>query len=121
MIIAKKSTKNIQEKFQDLKTHTDWVLQKAFSIIDSYSIKKVSKFCQIDEEYIKELIFFSCYFHDIGKATKEFQKTISEGKTSYHASYSASLLSSFKLTNLGKFQELISPILISHHRLLKKR
>ena len=42
------------------------------------------------------MIFFPAYFHDIGKATKEFQSTIRNGTKSYHSLYSASVLVSIE-------------------------
>ena len=71
MILAKK----YENQFQSLEEHTFEVLREAFNLIDE-KLEVVSKISGFSMEKIKDLIFFSVYFHDIGKATFEFQETI---------------------------------------------
>ncbi len=115
MIVAKKS----ESKVQDLQTHTLWVLKEAFKIIDKSTLENIAKASGWSSERIKDLIFFACYFHDIGKATKEFQNTIQEGTKSYHSYYSASL---FRSDEYFDFEETIANLLfftiLTHHTLM---
>ena len=88
-IVAKKSN----ERYQTLEEHTQWVVEEALNQIDPQILHKVSTCTGWSEQKIRDLIFFSAYFHDIGKATVEFQETINNnGKKSYHPLYGASLL-----------------------------
>ena len=88
-ILAKKKEK---ESKQTLQLHTAWVIEEALKLIDDSSLDRVSKISGFNREEIRDLIFFSAYFHDIGKATNEFQNTIENGSKSYHPLYRASLL-----------------------------
>ncbi|CZE47553.1 CRISPR-associated helicase/endonuclease Cas3 [Campylobacter geochelonis] len=117
-IIAKKS--KISNQTQDLKTHTEWVLNQAFGLTDEYTLDKVSKIIGVKSDTIKDLIFFSCYFHDLGKATLNFKNTIENGASSNHARYLASLLIDFEMKELKEFSKILIPIIVSHHRLLDK-
>lgn len=89
-IIAKK-TKN--KSIQTLEDHTVMVIQEALKLIDDNEVEFVSKETGYGKDRIKDLIFFCAYFHDIGKATYEFQDTIKNESKSYHSLYSASLFS----------------------------
>ena len=91
MVLAKKKIENGRVIYQDLYEHTFLVVESAFDLIDQSTLQKVANYVEEDEEKIVDLIFFSAYFHDIGKATDEFQETIKNDKKSYHSLYSASL------------------------------
>lgn len=92
-LLAKKIEKDGQViATQTLQLHTAWVIEEALKLVDDNSLAKVSKISGWQTDKIKDLIFFSAYFHDMGKATKEFQSTIRESTKSYHSLYSASVL-----------------------------
>jgi len=106
---------------QTLQTHTDWVVEEAMKLVDDNAIKVVSKISGWSIEKIKDLIFFSAYFHDIGKATKEFQSTIKDGTNSYHSLYSASTLvtiEDFEFIEDNIYINLLLVIALTHHTLL---
>ncbi len=120
-IIAKKNKNS--GKFQNLKDHTNMVLEEIFKNMDDV---KISGFCRsnewIDENRLKDLLFFSGYFHDIGKATVQFSNTINYGSKSHHPFYSCSLL-----LNINDFifpaQYDINMLLLSvltHHTIFNK-
>lgn len=59
------------------------------SLVYDEEVKQLSKLVWWSEEKIRDLIFFCAYFHDLGKITKQFQKTIEDRKNrSNHAYYS---------------------------------
>jgi CRISPR-associated endonuclease/helicase Cas3 len=109
---------------QSLQQHTRWVIDEAMKLIDNTSIKKVSNKCGFEEDLIRDLIFFCAYFHDIGKATKEFQSTIKDGVQSYHSLYSASVLvgiDEFEFVENDRYINLLFVIVLTHHTLLPYR
>jgi len=124
-LLAKKIEKNGQVvKTQNLQLHTDWVIEEALKLIDEKTLDKVSNISGFEKSKIKDLIFFSAYFHDMGKATKEFQSTIREGTKSYHSLYSASVLVSIEdfdfLEREGdeeRYINLLLVIALTHHTL----
>lgn len=124
-IVAKSIKKDEQiVATQDLQLHTKWVIEEALKLMDQYSLDKVSKLTGFDKSWIKDLIFFSSYFHDIGKATKEFQSTIKEGAKSYHSLYSASVLVSiedFELIESNRYINLLLLTVLTHHSLLPEK
>jgi len=116
--------KKIKEtgKLQTLEEHTLWVVEEAIKLIDENTLEKVSKISGWQKEKIKDLIFFSAYFHDIGKATVEFQNTILNEKKSYHPLYSAYLLlyvKDFEYKDEGLINLLVS-VVLTHHTLFPK-
>jgi len=121
-ILAKKIEEPL--KFQTLSEHTNFVIDEAMRLIDSSSIDRVSKISGFDREKIEDLIFFSAYFHDIGKATKEFQSTILNGTKSYHSLYSASVLvgiEDFDFEEGDYFVNLLLIIVLTHHTFMPYR
>jgi CRISPR-associated endonuclease/helicase Cas3 len=121
MILAKKDDK----KVQSLQEHTEWVIEEALKLMDENTLEKVSKLIGWDKNKLKDLIFFSAYFHDIGKATKEFQGTIQNGTNSHHALYSASLLvdiEEFDFVNESDdyYINLLLLTVLTHHTLIKE-
>jgi CRISPR-associated endonuclease/helicase Cas3 len=123
-IIAKRKDNN----FQTLEEHTLLVVKEAIEIIQEEKIiKKISTLCSFPEDKIKDLIFFSAYFHDIGKATKEFQESIKNNThQSYHSLYSASVLvdiCDFEFLEGDVYINLLLLVVLSHHTLFpyKKR
>jgi CRISPR-associated endonuclease/helicase Cas3 len=106
---------------QTLQIHTDWVVEEALNLIDDNAIGRVSNISGWSKEKIRDLIFFSAYFHDMGKATKEFQATIKENKTSYHSLYSASALvgiEDFEFIEDDIYINLLLVTALTHHTLL---
>ncbi len=117
MILAKR----LNNRFQSLQKHTDFVIEESLKLIDNSSIDRVAKICGFKKEKIVDLIFFSAYFHDIGKATKEFQSTINSGSKSYHSLYSASVLvevEDFDFIEGDRFVNLLLVNVLTHHTLL---
>ena len=110
--------------YQSLSEHTQWVIEEALQLVDDYTLKKISNVTGVDAEWIVDLIFMSAYFHDIGKATKEFQSTIHEGTISYHSLYSASVLvgiEDFEYKEGEYFINLLLVTVLTHHTLLPYR
>ncbi len=106
---------------QTLKEHTVWVIEEAMKLIDDSSIERVAKISGFEQEWIRDLIFFAAYFHDIGKVTKEFQSTIREGNNSYHSLYSASVLvriEDFEFIEGERYVNLLLILVLTHHTLL---
>jgi len=106
---------------QTLKEHTVWVIEEAMKLIDDSSIGRVANISGFEKEWIRDLIFFAAYFHDIGKATKEFQATIREGSNSYHSIYSASVLvriEDFEFVEGERYVNLLLVLVLTHHTLL---
>ncbi len=110
-IKAKKSAHSCQT----LSEHTDWVVRESMKLIDEVSLKKVSKNSGFSESFIRDLIFFSAYFHDIGKASVEFQNKIDgQNIKAFHSFYSFNLtyeLNNFDFNNIN----LLSLIVLTHH------
>lgn len=121
-VLAKKIEKNAQVvATQSLELHTAWVIEESLKLIDENSLKKVSKLSGFTNSKIVDLIFFSAYFHDMGKATMEFQSTIKGGKKSYHSLYSASVLvgiEDFDFLEENRYINLLLVIALTHHTLL---
>ena len=121
-ILAKTIKKDEQVvSTQNLALHTAWVIEEALALIDDCSLSKVSKISGREKSWIRDLIFFSAYFHDMGKATKEFQSTIQNGTKSYHSLYSASVLMSiekFEFEENERYINLLLIIALTHHTLL---
>ena len=121
-ILAKKKEKESKVvAIQTLQLHTAWVIEEALKLIDNSSLDRVSKISGFNREEIRDLIFFSAYFHDIGKATKEFQSTIRNGTKSYHSLYSASTLVSiedFEFIEDSRYINLLLILVLTHHTLL---
>jgi CRISPR-associated endonuclease/helicase Cas3 len=106
---------------QTLQLHTAWVIEEALKLIDDASLEKVSKISGFEKEKIRDLIFFSAYFHDMGKATKEFQSTIRNGTKSYHSLYSATALvgiEDFEFEEGDRYINLLLVLALTHHTLL---
>ncbi len=113
--------KKLDDKYQSLEEHTLWVVEEALKQIDDKTIQKVANISGWSTEKIKDLIFFSAYFHDMGKATTEFQNTIKSGTQSYHAMYSASILKSiqdFEFLEGKIYINLLLVIALTHHSLM---
>ncbi|XPV68669.1 MAG: CRISPR-associated helicase Cas3' [Halarcobacter sp.] len=121
-ILAKKIVEDEQIKTQTLQEHTNWVMEEALKLIDDKSLSKVSIISGWKKEKILDLIFFSCYFHDIGKATIEFQNTINNGTNSYHSLYSVSVLNQINEFNISGEEDstinLLLTLCLTHHTLL---
>lgn len=132
MIKAKKIIlRDGREKFESVEGHTLRVVNYAYEFINKYEdeIEKLSKIIDDPEwtvDKIKDLIFFSAYFHDIGKITKSFQNTIENGKKSNHPFYALFTLWSIKdFTYRKKIRRysaeinLLHFIITTHHIIFK--
>jgi len=121
-ILAKKIKKDGQVTVrQNLQLHTAWVIEEALKLIDENSLDRISKLSGFSKDWIVDLIFFSAYFHDIGKATKEFQSTIQKGTKSFHSLYSASVLvgiEDFDFLEGERYINLLLVVVLTHHSLL---
>lgn len=113
--------KKLDNNYQTLEEHTLWVIEEALKQIDGKTLQKVASISNWSVDKIKDLIFFSAYFHDIGKATEEFQNTIKSGVQSYHAMYSASILESiqdFEFLEKDIYINLLLVTALTHHSLM---
>lgn len=126
-ILAKKmALENGAFKTQNLSEHTKQVIEEALKLIDEKSLEKITKNTKSinwPKDKIKDLIFFACYFHDIGKATREFQATINNDKKSFHSLYSFYVLDQiddFKIYEESPYEyvNLLSVLCLTHHTLL---
>ncbi len=83
----------------------------------------VTSFCnrnEIDKNWLLDLLFFSAYFHDIGKGTKEFyEDKILKEIRSYHPFYSLCFLNNIKDFDYNEINFLALTVL-THHSLIKK-
>jgi len=116
-ILAKK----LDERYQTLEEHTLWVVEEALKQIDNQTLQRVSNISGWSVDKIKDLVFFSAYFHDIGKATIEFQNTIKNGTKSYHSMYSASVLESitdFEFLEENIYINMLLVVVLTHHTLM---
>jgi len=113
--------KKLDDKYQTLEEHTLWVIEEALKQIDDKTLQKVANISSWSTDKIKDLIFFSAYFHDIGKVTIEFQNTIKSGTQSYHTMYSASVLESiqdFEFLEDDIYINFLLVIVLTHHTLM---
>ncbi len=117
-ILAKKSINGVT---QTLKEHTDDVMREAMVIADSSLNDLVCTLCNFEKDKLKDLIFFAAYFHDIGKATKEFQDTINKHTKSFHSLYSAGIaagINDFEIApENDAYLNLLFLIVLTHHKL----
>lgn len=119
-IIAKKTEDG---RMQDLIQHTDSVLDYSFSLISDDVLEFASAYIGWNKQKMLDLIFLSAYFHDMGKATAEFQNTINNNKKSYHSLYSASLFTDVNYFNYGSENEIniLFLVLLTHHSIFNKK
>jgi CRISPR-associated endonuclease/helicase Cas3 len=115
-ILAKKRDDG---RYQTLEEHTQSVLEEALNFVKEDDLSFVAQKTKYNRDRLKDLIFYSVYFHDIGKATIEFQNTILHGYRSYHSLYSASLVADIPDFELSKQEwlNLLFLIIITHHSL----
>ena len=115
-ILAKKRRDN---KIQTLQEHTQEVLTEAIKLLDKDMLVFISKKTGYNQEKLKDLIFYAAYFHDIGKATVQFQNTINFNQRSYHSLYSASIVASISDFELSEkdWVNLLFLVVLTHHSL----
>ena len=114
-ILAKKR----DNENQTLQEHTQNVLDEAAKLIDKNMLAFISKKTGYNQEKLKDLIFYANYFHDIGKATVQFQDTINYKKRSCHSLYSASIIANitdFELSDKD-WVNLLFLVILTHHSL----
>jgi len=115
-ILAKKRRDN---KIQTLQEHAQEVLTEAIKLLDKDMLVFISKKTGYNQEKLKDLIFYAAYFHDIGKATVQFQNTINFNQRSYHSLYSASIVASISDFELSEkdWVNLLFLVVLTHHSL----
>jgi CRISPR-associated endonuclease/helicase Cas3 len=109
--------KRVGERFQTLEEHTLWVLEAVFGGIDIERAEQIAQIVGWNREKLLDALFFTAYFHDIGKGTREFQATILKGSPSYHSLYGALL---FWNDPHFSFSPGVSPLffaILTHHTL----
>jgi CRISPR-associated endonuclease/helicase Cas3 len=113
--------KRIEEQYQTLEEHTNWVIEESLKQADDDIVDKMANLIKWEKHKVIDLIFFCAYFHDIGKATKEFQNTINGASRSYHSMYSASVMENIKDFMFSENNVSINLLLIislTHHTLM---
>lgn len=119
-ILAKKRK---DKETQTLQEHTQEVLIEAIKLLNKDMLAFISKKTGYNQEKLKDLIFYAAYFHDIGKATVQFQNTINFNERSCHSLYSASIvagISDFEL-NDKDWVNLLFLVILTHHSLYTPR
>lgn len=86
MIIAKKSKNGHTQSLED---HTSEVVKWSEKLMNSNIMDNIAAESELIRDELEKLINYCTYFHDIGKATIEFQNTINYGTKSTHALYSS--------------------------------
>jgi CRISPR-associated endonuclease/helicase Cas3 len=102
---AKKDPSN-EQRLQSLIDHALGSAKYALELFSDEVASCISKQFKIED--LKKIVFLSTFLHDLGKATEEFQATISGGPRSYHAAYSAQYLFNLKMLTL-RFQRKNNP------------
>lgn len=120
MMLAKREKSKNNVYFQSLIGHSTDSLKILSYYIESNK-NVIIGFCEywgIDTDLFIKNLFIFIYFHDLGKLTKEFQKNISEGKSSSrypHAYYSFFLLNNINFENLVANIPIELFAVLSHH------
>jgi len=84
-------------------------------------MSKKGRYKNVTPELIEDLIFFSIFLHDVGKATVEFYEDKQMGgKSSYHPLYALYFLNGLEkygvgINYKGKMINLVAAAVISHH------
>lgn len=102
-----------------LKEHTESALNSLKDFLDenSESIDSFAKRNDIDKQPLLDSLFFSVFFHDLGKGTMEFynDKILNKGK-SYHPLYSIYFTHDLGLTINGI--DYVTLAVLTHHTVL---
>jgi len=109
--------------YETLKEHTTKVLDELKEYLDENKAIFDSFYARhediIEKQKLLDLLFFSAYFHDIGKGTKEFyEDKILEDTPSYHPLYSLCILSGVDDFNYDTIN-LLALTILTHHSLIK--
>jgi CRISPR-associated endonuclease/helicase Cas3 len=132
MLIAKYKKKNEQRYYQTLYGHSVDSLKILYCYFEKNHdvIKQFCKRWNLDYEHFIKNLFITIYFHDIGKATKQFQNNIKRGKHSQnypHSFFAFPIFLNFYLNGiLNPFLKENDPILLEfctvlgHHTQLHK-
>lgn len=121
-VLAKIKTSETIKSYT-LQSHTEMALKELKTFMDGNSelISNISKRHGLNEDILTDFLFFSVFFHDMGKGTVEFydDKIKRIGK-SYHPLYSIYFL--IKLQGLPKIHEVdfLTLAVLSHHTVLHK-
>lgn len=106
---------------QDLNEHTQWVIEEVMGFIKGNPGLHlfIAERCGFTEERLMELAFYVAYFHDGGKNTVQFGRTIDSGYRSFHSLYSAAIFPEMaELTQNDAEKillELLVLVILTHH------
>ncbi len=124
-IYAKSTRETLEEHtkkcllvFKDLRENNTVIFEEFYG-----AINEKTSFKNLNERLIDDIIFFSIFLHDVGKATIQFyEEKFIEGKNkkSYHPLYALYFTRGLEKKGLGpkfksRFIDIISPAVISHH------
>ncbi|MFW6046745.1 MAG: CRISPR-associated helicase Cas3' [Candidatus Woesearchaeota archaeon] len=118
--IGKHVKKNSDMYFQTLKGHTEDSLKILKTYIDRNE-HVIGQFCQrwgLKKESFIRSLFYTIYFHDIGKLTDRFQKNINSGKSSQnhpHAFFGFYLLKDLQFPQLLDNIPIEISAILGHH------
>jgi CRISPR-associated endonuclease/helicase Cas3 len=119
-VLAKIRTTETLDSFT-LQSHTEGALEELKEYMDENNqvIHNISKRNNVKEDILRDILFFSVFFHDMGKGTVEFydDKIKGIGK-SYHPLYSIYFL--INLLELPKIDNIdyVTLAVLSHHTVL---
>ena len=104
-----------------LQSHTEEALKKLKDYLDENSqvIQNISHRNNIKKDTLKDILFFSVFFHDMGKGTVEFYNDKIKGITkSFHPLYSIYfLINLIELPKIGDV-DYVTLAVLSHHTVL---
>ncbi|WP_281774017.1 CRISPR-associated helicase Cas3' [Methanobacterium formicicum] len=119
-VIAKTKISESLESYT-LRSHTESALKELKKYLDENNqiTNNISNRHNINEDVLKDILFFSVFFHDMGKGTIEFYDDKIKGfKKSYHPLYSIYLL--INQQELPKLHEVdyLTLAVLTHHTVL---
>jgi CRISPR-associated endonuclease/helicase Cas3 len=119
-VLAKIRTTETLDSYT-LQSHTEGALEKLKDYLNENSrvIHNISKRNNVNEDILKDILFFSVFFHDLGKGTVEFydDKIKGIGK-SFHPLYSIYfLINLLELPKIGDV-DYVTLAVLSHHTVL---
>jgi len=116
-ILAKENGETLEEHTSNVITEIKRYLNENNNILNSFCNRN-----NIDKDWLLDLLFFSAYFHDIGKGTKEFyEDKILKRIHSYHPLYSLCFTNNM---NEFVYKEIeinfLALVVLTHHSLIKQ-
>ncbi len=115
-ILAKENGETLEEHTSKVITEIKRYLNENNNIINSFCNRN-----NIDKDWLLDLLFFSAYFHDIGKGTKEFYKDkILKEIHSYHPLYSLCFTNNMNGFGYKEIEiNFLALVVLTHHSLIK--